>query len=439
MRIYKRGETWWCWYFQDGKQVRRSTKCRDKRAAESAAREFERVAADPLHPARQTATIADAVKMLVEHRTEESNAGRRSLATVDFYREKGGHWCRILGGEFRLSSLTAAAIDEYVSTRRREGFVDGTIAKELVTMRAALKLAKRAGKWHGDIASIFPVAFAPDYKPRKRVLTVAELYAILAELEPDRAARVAFIVATGARLGETDRAERGDIVKGESFDAVHLRGTKTAGAKRTVPVVYPLARQLLQYALDHAGGDAVLFRTWDKLHRDLDRARRRAGCKAVGCKIKPSRWTKCESLACTQASPAHVTPNDLRRTCATWLRQAGVPLELLAAVLGHADTRMAARVYAELGPAALAARIAATSGCDTFVIDGASQGGLGGLYGHGESVNHLESSGLSGTRTQDQRIKSPTHLIPKPAKPHHKSGALAGQCDTSVRGKRARQ
>ena len=38
-----------------------------------------------------------------------------------------------------------------------------TIHKEIVTLRAACKLAKRRGLWRGDVAATFPVAFGPDY------------------------------------------------------------------------------------------------------------------------------------------------------------------------------------------------------------------------------------------------------------------------------------
>ncbi len=50
--------------------------------------------------------------------------------------------------------------------------------------------------------------------------------------------------------------------------------------------------------------------------------------------------------------------NDLRRTCAQWMRRDGVSLELVSAVLGHADTRMVSRVYGRLDPRELGRQIA---------------------------------------------------------------------------------
>jgi hypothetical protein len=45
-----------------------------------------------------------------------------------------------------------------------------------------------------------------------------------------------------------------------------------------------------------------------------------------------------------------VTPNDLRRTHATWLRAAGIETSLLGRQLRHKDGRMAERLYGRLAP-----------------------------------------------------------------------------------------
>jgi integrase len=43
-----------------------------------------------------------------------------------------------------------------------------------------------------------------------------------------------------------------------------------------------------------------------------------------------------------------VSPNDLRRTFASWLVQNGVPLLTVATLLGHSSTRMVEKVYGRL-------------------------------------------------------------------------------------------
>jgi len=86
----------------------------------------------------------------------------------------------------------------------------------------------------------------------------------------------------------------------------------------------------LKYALEHAQEEkGQLFLDWQNVRRDL-----RAAC------------AKLEIPRCS--------PNDLRRTCATWLRAAGTPPHLIAPLMGHADSRMVERVYGRLEPVTLA-------------------------------------------------------------------------------------
>ncbi len=212
-RIFKRGRVWHGWFYENGRRVVRTTRCRDRAAAERVARQWERDAADPDHAAARTATLTGALQLLLDRDEEEVRAGRRSPDTVDFHRSKAGHLVRIFETDaegkhvsFPLASLRAAHVDGYISKRRGEDVSDATVAKELVVLRKSLRLAIRAGMWRGRVDEIIPVAFSPGYEPRKRALTADELKKLLAELLPDRAARVAFIVATSACWRETELA-----------------------------------------------------------------------------------------------------------------------------------------------------------------------------------------------------------------------------------------
>jgi hypothetical protein len=49
--------------------------------------------------------------------------------------------------------------------------------------------------------------------------------------------------------------------------------------------------------------------------------------------------------ACTLAGIEKATPNDLRRTYASWLVNLGAPLKVVANLLGHSSTRMVDLVY----------------------------------------------------------------------------------------------
>lgn len=106
---------------------------------------------------------------------------------------------------------SSAHVDDYISTRRGEGAGEHTISKELVALRASLKIALRRGLWRGIPEAVCPIAFAPEYKPRTRFLSQAELQRLLSKLPGDRAAAVAFMVATSAEWGAVKRAERDDV------------------------------------------------------------------------------------------------------------------------------------------------------------------------------------------------------------------------------------
>jgi integrase len=342
-RLYKRGKTWWGWVIDaDGKRSYRSTGQQDRQAAEAVLRELERRAANPAYAAAHTTTLGAALERLIRDRKFKARAD----ATLTFYRAKAGHLVRLLGAGTPLAKVDACAVDDYVEKRLDEGAARNTISKELTTLRATLKVAKRRGEFSGDIDQVMPEGFSAGYKPRERFLSPAEATALLAELIPDRAARVAFIIGTGARLGESDRAMRVDVDLARGV--VRLRGTKTESSRRTVPLA-KVNHELVAHAVKYGEGeDGLLFTPWGNVRRDLE-------------------------AACERAGIPKVSPNDLRRTCATWMRNEGVPTDAIGAFLGHRDSRMVERVYGRLSPDALGSILRRQMGtpeaCSTFVVN----------------------------------------------------------------------
>jgi integrase len=315
-----RSKVWYATYYDaDGVRHTRSTRQLDKRAAAATLREWERREADPSYaPANQT-TVGDALAGLIRDRRLKG----RAEGTIDCYRVKAGHLTRLLGAELPLRRVTAKVVDAFVDARLDEGAKRNTIHKELTVLRGALKVAKRRGEFPDDIAAVMPDGFSTEYKPRETYQTAAEARALLIQLEPDRTARVAFLIATGARWGESDRARHVDLALTPTGGIVRLRGTKTMTSERRVPVV-GFAVDLLAHCLAHcAGTDGLLFTPWANVRRDLAAACKRAGIPAV-------------------------TPNDLRRTCGTWWRQLEVEPHLIGSLLGHGDSRMVERVYGRM-------------------------------------------------------------------------------------------
>jgi integrase len=358
VHLYKRGKVWW---LAISRTERVSTRCKTREAADIWARRREREDADPDRAAKEAATLSDALDLVIRDAESKASASppKGSPATVDFYRRKAGVIMSVLAprdkdrdNDLPLRAVDAACVDGYITTRRADGVVEGTINKELITWRSAMKRAKRAGLWSGDIAEVFPIAFAPEYKPKERWVTYGEWLKLLADAEaldqPEsrredtRAARmgilagVAFMIATSAEWGAFERArpEDVDLVRFR----VHVRGTKDAqkggNRDRVIPIVHLGHALLLAFAMEHADGSLMLFRERGNFRRDL-------------------------ASMCERAGIARLSPNDLRRTHAMWLRAGGVPAGQIAPLLGHADGRMVERVYGRIKPVDLEAALTA--------------------------------------------------------------------------------
>lgn len=323
-KLYRRGGIWWTRIL--GKRC--STGCHDRQAALLRARALERQAADPTHHATHETTLDDAIAAFISDRATHG----RSRGTLHCYGVKVRHLARVLSGSLPLVSLTAERVDGYTRRRLADGASRHTIGKELTVLRGVLKLARRRGLYARDPGAVLPSGWETGYQPRRRALSSTEADAALAAMArtlPHRAAWLALALGTGARRSEVERIRREDVRL--DLGTVTIRGTKTDKSDRVVPVL-SLTRPFLVAALtwgEHAGR---LVQRWTNVGRDLPGL-------LIGLGY------------------ARATPNDLRRTLATWLRAAGVEASLVAEVLGHTDSRMVERVYGRLPTAQLAAAL----------------------------------------------------------------------------------
>jgi integrase len=95
-------------------------------------------------------------------------------------------------------------------------------------------------------------------------------------------------------------------------------GTKTPQSRRKVRIPDPLMPHLV--AAKPEAGTGPVVEPWLNIRRDL-----RAACKRAGI--------------------APVSPNDLRRTFASWMKQQGEDSAVVAKLMSHASTRMVDLVY----------------------------------------------------------------------------------------------
>ncbi len=199
-----------------------------------------------------------------------------------------------------------------------------TVSKELITIRRALREAHERG-----VLPVMPSMprHSPKYKPKETWLTPEQFELVNAELEPKRQRWAALAGLAGGSHGEVERVEWStvDLVR----DRLRVPGTKRETRDRWVPIAPALKHRLLEVPLAERVG--LVVEHWGNVRRDLHQAVVRANAK------RPS-----------QPPIPRVSPNDLRRTFASWLVQSGVPLLTVASLMGHSSTRMVEKVYGKL-------------------------------------------------------------------------------------------
>jgi len=295
--------------------VRRCREVQKERLADA-------VAARMAAPA-PVATSADtyATKNLLADYHAERKGRKRAKDTLDFITKHSKTLLRSLPA--LAKDITHANLLGYVAARREEGAGE-IVRKELHSvLRPALKLARK-----GELFDRDPLQVIPDLdslaKPRERWLSPGEVLGIalylVGQRMPHRAAAMAFAVAVGCDPSALPRACRKDVR--DDYHGAQVHGTKRKTRERFAPTPMPEQRALLQWALQHAkpAKDGALFGTWANATRDLG-----AACDAIGV-------PRC----CL---------NDLRRTYATWLGQAGIPDELIGQAMGHAPATTLAKHY----------------------------------------------------------------------------------------------
>ena len=343
--LYKKkgGTVWYGYYWgPDGQRRYVCTKQTDKAAARAALREIEREAFGAPGSKRAQGETGHSVHDALQHFLDVGCVDV-APATKGMYTQQSGHLVRLLG-ELDVAKLKLDDVHDYVKQRLKEGAQRETIRKELVGLRRALVLAHQRGIIAHDPRGLIP-RLKVRYVPKDRFLSPAEFELLMRTLPPARRLWVGIAVFTGARLSEVEG------IQWETVDLANRRlllpGTKTHKSRRWVPIAEPLVELLEQIHPDARHGHVVP--KWENARRDLTtfvRAHNRAQKKAA--------------LAEKRQAPVpmrNISPNDLRRTFASWLKQAGVDSMAVAKMLGHTSSRMVEMVYGHLNDATMQAAI----------------------------------------------------------------------------------
>jgi integrase len=223
------------------------------------------------------------------------------------------------------------------AVRRRRS----TANRVLTILKTALNHAHREGRCSGDDAWRTVRAFREADAARLRYLSDDEARRLTNACPEDFRALVTAALLTGCRYGELA------AMTGEDFnpDAGTVRVRTSKGGKPRHVVLTQEGRDFIAALAAGRAGDIRLFL-------------RRNG--------KP--WAKSEQQRplATACAAARIEPavnfHGLRHTYASRLAMRSVPLAVIAAQLGHSDTRMVEKHYGHLSPSYIADTVRAAFG-----------------------------------------------------------------------------
>lgn len=291
---------------------RQSTGTRDAGEARKFLEQFRAGAESPPKP-----SIPTVAKILDEYLSDRKGHVR-SWQTLDYS-------CRPLKaelGNLEPMHLSTAVLRKYAKTRLVAGRRNGTIIREIVTLRAALKWA-RGESWIDETPVLpMPVSSAP---PRDRWLTREEARRLL---DAAKAYHIRLFILLALKTG----ARRGAIME--------LLWSRV-----------DLENRQIDYGRGHGNKGRAVVPIDDALRAALQIAREIACTEWVmefnGRRVRSIR--RGFERACERAGLSEVTPHVLRHTAATWAVMDGVPLAEVARLLGDSE-KMIEKVYGKHAP-----------------------------------------------------------------------------------------
>jgi integrase len=242
-------------------------------------------------------------------------------------------------GRLRLARLTPEHIEKMFGAMRDKGLTPGTITQVRMALRLSLKTAEARGHVARNVATLTQ---APKRAGTKLddALDVAEASAVLAAAKGDRLEALAVVaLGTGLRQGEVLALRWADV----DLEAPSLTVTKakTPSGVRTIALPPFVASALREHRRRQAA-ERLAAPVWEAT--DL------VFTTPVGSALQAQavrRWWYALTIG---AGVGRRRFHASRHSAATLMLNAGTPLEVVSATLGHAGLAITADVYAKVRP-----------------------------------------------------------------------------------------
>ena len=277
-----------------------------------------------------------------------------TVAVARLTREKVRAWHRDLASTpaRRRGTMTEADPADTDAPRRRQASAN----RILTVLKAGLNHARAEGRVTcPDDAWTLVKPFRGADAPKVRYLTDDECVRLANACPADFRALVTAALLTGCRYGELRAMRAADL----DLQAGSVNIPRSKSGKSRHVVLTDEGREFFERMARGRARDALLF--------ERDAIAQQATRTAPAVRHR-TRWGKSDQFramadACTAARivPA-ISFHVLRHTYASRLARCAVPLPVIAAQLGHADTRMTERHYAHLAPSYVADTVRAAFG-----------------------------------------------------------------------------
>lgn len=285
--------------------------------------------------------------------------GSKSVITVDNAKWAVEAWIRPALGSVRLRDLQPEDVEQLLAKMATAGKSRRSITRVRSYLGQALATAERRGKVARNVARLseMPATKAP---AERQSLTPDQAKRLLEAIRGDRLeALFAMGLMLGMRPGEllglswadVDLRERRLVVEqalrfvagpvnpqtGRPTRRLARGKTKTPRSRRPLTIPGPVAEALRDHRRRQLEEQLLAGSAWQSSGLVFT--------NEVGGPIDPANLRRSFRRVAERAQLGRWTPNELRHSAASLLSAAGVPLEVIADVLGHASTRMLEQHY----------------------------------------------------------------------------------------------
>jgi integrase len=250
-------------------------------------------------------------------------------------------------GARRVRDLSADDVARFLQDKAEAGYARSTLDKFRGVLQQALRHGERQGLVVRNVAALVPTPAGP--KAEGRSLTVAQAQALLtaARGHPLEAALVVALMC-GLRPGELLALHWDDVDLDAGLlrvrSAIVRRGgeveigqTKTPTSRRQLRLPDIAVAALLEHRGRQEAQRASVGEHWQDFGLVFP--------TGLGTLLDPANLRRGLNQLTERAGLGHWHPHELRHSAASLLSAAGVPLEEVADLLGHASTRVTSAVY----------------------------------------------------------------------------------------------